>query len=105
VIETGAAPGTTAEIVTESASPAALAAAPAAAPPAVPSTPHAVDSVDATAAAPPAAQPRTTLSGEARAVWGAATQAGASLGRSSTKGAVATAGFFTRISKSVADSF
>ncbi len=47
----------------------------------------------------------TTVGGEARQAWAAATQAGESIGQSSRKGAVVTAGFFTRLSKKVATSF
>ena len=54
------------------------------------------------AAAAPIA-PRITT--EAKDAWAAATQAGESIGLSSKKGAVATAGFFTRLSKKVATSF
>ena len=46
-----------------------------------------------------------TVGGEARQAWAAATQAGESIGQSSRKGAVVTAGFFTRLSKKVATSF
>jgi bla regulator protein BlaR1 len=53
-----------------------------------------------------------SVANEARDAWAAATQAGISIGltgesvgRSSRKGAVATAGFFTRFSKRVASSF
>jgi beta-lactamase regulating signal transducer with metallopeptidase domain len=54
---------------------------------------------------PAATVERSTVSGEARQAWAAATQAGESIGQSSRKGAVATAGFFTRLSKKVATSF
>jgi hypothetical protein len=37
--------------------------------------------------------------------WGAAAGAGVSVGRGSQKAAVATAGFFTKLSKSIADVF
>ena len=48
---------------------------------------------------------RTAVTAEAKHAWAAATQAGESIGLSSRKGAVATAGFFTRLSKKVATSF
>jgi len=41
----------------------------------------------------------------AKTAWGAAADAGVSVGRGSQKAAVATAGFFSRISKSIARSF
>ena len=78
-------------------------------------TPLASSTVPATVSQPPAAIPETsvpaatvehtTVSNEARQAWAAATQAGESIGHSSRKGAVATAGFFTRLSKKVATSF
>jgi hypothetical protein len=84
-------------------------------PPAAPSMPSAALSTpDASAnlspvpeaAAPLAARDVTT---EAKNAWGAASEMGAqmgeSIGRSSRKGAVSTAGFFTRLSKKVASSF
>ena len=49
------------------------------------------------------AQPRPST--EAVDVWNAATNAGEQIGRTSQKGAVATAGFFTRVAKNVARSF
>lgn len=45
------------------------------------------------------------VSAEAKDAWMAATQASESIGRGSRRGAVATAGFFTRLSKQVAGSF
>ena len=78
-------------------------------------TPLASSTVPATVSQPPATVPETsapgatvdriTVSNEARQAWSAATQAGESIGLSSRKGAVATAGFFTRLSKKVATSF
>jgi hypothetical protein len=42
---------------------------------------------------------------EAKQLWTAAADAGVAVGRGSQKGAVATAGFFTRMSKRIAGSF
>lgn len=57
------------------------------------------------AVAPGAGAQSTTVSGEARQAWAAATRAGESIVLSSRNGAVETAGFFTRLSKKVATSF
>ena len=38
-------------------------------------------------------------------LWGAAADGGPAIGRGSQKAAVATAGFFTRVSKKIAGSF
>jgi hypothetical protein len=46
-----------------------------------------------------------TPAAEAKSPWGAAADAGVNVGRGSQKAAVATAGFFTRLSKSIARSF
>ena len=54
---------------------------------------------------PPAPLAAPHITAGARDAWAAATQAGESIGVSSKKGAVATAGFFTRLSKKVATSF
>ncbi len=59
-------------------------------------------SVPAEAAAPMAAPP---ISEQAKSAWTAATQTGELIGSTSRKKAVATAGFFTRLSKKVATSF
>ena len=58
-------------------------------------------------AAPEAAAPlqATDVTTEAKEAWAAATQMGESISRGSRKGAVSTAGFFTRISKRIATSF
>jgi hypothetical protein len=53
----------------------------------------------------PAAPIAAPITNGARDAWVAAAQMGESIGRSSRKGAVSTAGFFTRISKRVATSF
>lgn len=58
--------------------------------------------VPAEAAAPLAAPP---ISEQAKSAWTAATQTGELIGSTSRKKAVATAGFFTRLSKKVATSF
>jgi beta-lactamase regulating signal transducer with metallopeptidase domain len=50
-----------------------------------------------------AAQPRSPA--EATALWNAAADAGGRIGRTSQKGAVTTAGFFTRAAKNMARSF
>ena len=58
---------------------------------------------------PPAPEPAAPLAAPlvngTKDAWAAATQMGESIGRSSRKSAVSTAGFFTRISKRVATSF
>ena len=53
-------------------------------------------------AAAPTAPP---ISEQAKSAWTAATQTGELIGSTSRKKAVATAGFFTRLSKKVATSF
>jgi beta-lactamase regulating signal transducer with metallopeptidase domain len=84
-------------------------------PPAAPSMPPAAVATPEASAnlspAPEAAAPLASgdVTTEAKNAWGAASEMGAqmgeSIGRSSRKGAVSTAGFFTRLSKKVASSF
>jgi hypothetical protein len=54
---------------------------------------------------PAVANARGSESKDGDTPWGAAANAGISVGRGSQKAAVATAGFFTRFSKSIAGSF
>ena len=56
-------------------------------------------------ALPQAPEIKPQSSNEAPTPWGAAADAGVGIGRGSQKAAVATAGFFTRFSKSIAGSF
>ena len=49
--------------------------------------------------------PAATSTADSKTPWGAAADAGVNVGRGSQKAAVATAGFFTRLSKSIARSF
>jgi hypothetical protein len=60
------------------------------------------DAVVPAEAAAPTAPP---ISEQAKSAWTAATQTGELIGSTSRKKAVATAGFFTRLSKKVATSF
>jgi beta-lactamase regulating signal transducer with metallopeptidase domain len=91
--------GTAAEAIDSTPQPAAL-------PPMASGVPAAPE-VAANEPAPPepAAPIAAPITNGARDAWVAAAQMGESIGRSSRKGAVSTAGFFTRISKRVATSF
>lgn len=75
---------------------------------ALPPAPRLVAAMPAAAPAPSAGEVTTipaAVGAEARDVWLAAAQAGESIGRGSKQGAVATAGFFTRLSRQIAGAF
>ena len=79
---------------------------PAAAPPMASGVPAPPEVAANEPPAPEPAAPFTApIANGTRDAWVAATQMGESIGRSSRKGAMSTAGFFTRISKRVATSF
>ena len=53
----------------------------------------------------PADRPQASSEASPRTAWNAAADAGVNVGRGSQKAAVATAGFFSRLGKSIARSF